>query len=913
MKRYGLVRLLWRQFGSERGASVTIAGVVLLVAFAAAAAPRALELTTSAELASSVSTLPPTTSALSAELLSAPTLGPSASGSAFDGELDATWGALDDALLAVRDDIPEPARDLVGDQLFALSTSPVSASPDELPASAPTTRLVLLADPRFTDYIELTAGDWPIAPDPGIADFENTVEAPIEIVLSTATADRMQWPIGEARETGMGPLESQRYVLVGTFDALDADDDYWQHTPTTLEADYFDDGNARPTATGGAFIAPDGWATVADVIASSGRSGIIVHTRLWFPVDGSTISGANADTVLGQLRQVTSKATPVGDAPEGGQAPRVKFSTGIVDSLEAITARSSATTSVLLLATSGPLGVAIAVIALAGRLVADRRRPTLSLIAARGGSNAQLRGVLALEGLVLGAPAAIIGTLAAVLLVPGEVAPASFILPVLIGLAPAVILAIAASPGSLRQVRADLGGASTSRRRVIVELVGVVLAVASVALLLVRGIDAESTGVDPLLVATPLLLSLAACVLVLRVYPLPLAALERVLRPRRGVVAFVGTARSLRDPVAGLAPVLAMVVAVSVAVFSGAMFATLTGGVDDAVESTVGGDFRARGPVFTDDLLAAVEAVPGVSAAVQLQDAGTSSLTAGRATTPVTIILADADSLAALQLGLADAAPALPAPAASGAIPVVLSSGLAAQLDPDAELTINGTPVTVVATRARIAGSGVTGDWVYADRAAANAITTSDFSPRLLVASFDDDAQPATAIEAALGTAASTSTRAGVEVGIRSSAFVSNLQFALALLMGLVGLLCAVAVLLVSTINAANRTRLLAVLRTLGFSRRQSTTLVAWELAPVAVTAFIGGTVLGIALPLIVLAGIDLTPFTGGSAQPTLALDPVLMALVLGGFVAVVALASAVAAVTSRSANLAQSLRTGEE
>lgn len=913
MKRYGLVRLLWRQFGSERGASAAIAGVVLLVAFASAAAPRALELTTSAELAGSITALPPTQSALAGELLTPPPLGPSSTGDAFEGELDGTWGALADALEGVRDGIPQPARDLVADPRFAVSTSPITANPDVFGSFQPSTRLVLLADPLLVDDVELSGGAWPAAPDPGISDFAAPVDAPIEFAVSTAAAERMQWPLGEARATTMGISQSQRYVLVGTFDAVDPDDDYWQHTPTTLEADYFDDGNTRPVATVGALVAADGWSTVAEVIAASSRSGVIVHTRMWFAIDGATITGATADTVLSQLRQVSSKALPIGEATDDEPAPRVTFSTGIVEALEAITARSSATTSVLLLATAGPLGVAIAVIALAGRLVADRRRPTLSLIAARGGSNRQLRGVLALEGLVLGMPAAIAGALAGVLLVPGALEPASLVLPVLVALAPAVVLAVAASPGSLRQVRADLGSPSTSRRRVIVELVAVVLAAASTALLLVRGIDATSTGIDPLLIATPLLLSLAACVLVLRVFPLPLAALERVLRPRRGVVAFVGTARALRDPVAGLAPVLAMVVAVSVAVFSGTMFATLTGGVDDAVESTVGADFRARGPVFADELLAAIEAVPGVAGAAQLQDAGTSSLTAGRATLPVTVILADADALSTLQSGLADAAPSLPATPASGAIPVVLSSSVSAQLEPGAELTINGTPVTVVSTQARIAGSGVTGDWVFADRSVAASITTSNFSPRLLVARYEVGANPATAITEAIGTAASTSTRDGVEAGIRSSAFVTNLQAALALLIGLVGLLCAVAVMLVSTINAANRTRLLAVLRTLGLSRGQATTLIAWELAPVAITAFLGGTALGIGLPLIVLAGIDLTPFTGGSAQPALALDPAITALVLGVFVAVVALASAIAALTSRSANLAQSLRTGEE
>ena len=61
------------------------------------------------------------------------------------------------------------------------------------------------------------------------------------------------------------------------------------------------------------------------------------------------------------------------------------------------------------------------------------------------------------------------------------------------------------------------------------------------------------------------------------------------------------------------------------------------------------------------------------------------------------------------------------------------------------------------------------------------------------------------------------------------------------------------------------------------------------------------------------LAAVDVTPFTGGTAQPPLALDPALLGLVLGGFVLVVAAAVAVSTAVSRRTNLAAQLRIGEE
>lgn len=938
-QRHGLVPLLWRQFGSERGASVAIAGVVLVVSFLAAAAPRALEVMTGDELAGTVSSIPGPVRDLNGNLLSLPPLGQGQQGPVYDDPaLDAGWGTFTSTLRQVREDVPLPARDLLGEPQFAVNTAPIATSGIPVVPFEPTGRILLLGDPLVKDRVTITEGEWAKPADPSLvanpengeterADppsiYEPGSTIPLEIVLSGATAERMLWEVGEERIIPIGPQGWIAVKVTGLFEAVDAADDYWQHTPTTLEADYFDDGNSRPVATGGAFVAPEGWVTVSQLIADTFT--LRAQTRMWFPMDGSALTGSTAETVLGQLRAVTSKAIPVGESGDGLESPRARFSTGIVDALSTIIARSSATTSVLLMATAGPLGVSIAVMALAGRLVAERRRPTLALIAARGGSNAQLRSVLALEGLVLGLPMAVLGIIAAILLVPARAAPASYVLPALIGLAPAVLFAIAAAPGSLRQVRSDLGQRPRGRRRLIVELVAVLLAATSVTLLVSRGTQGSPTaGVDPLLVATPLLLSLAACVVVLRFYPLPLAAIERALRARRGVVGFVGAARALRDPVAGLAPVLAMVVAVSVAVFSGAMFATLTGGVDSAAESTVGGDLRARGPVFTDEQLEQVKESPGVRDAALLYNAGTYSIVIGRQATPVTVILADTTALAAVQQGLADAAPHLPAlsePGTGGSVPIVLSANLASELRAEIDeagdqLTIDGEKVEIIGSSGRIAGADVPHDWVYADAAFAETITTGRFLPRLLITTFENGADAAAiaeAVETAAGTVVTVSTRAQAAEGIRSSAFVSGLQLALAGVLVLVGLLCAVAIVLVSTINTRSRSRLLAILRTMGLSRQQSTALVGWELAPTAITAFVGGSLLGVALPAIVLAGVDLRPFTGGAAQPALVVDPVITAAVLGVFALIVAGSSVVAALGSRNAHLATALRSGDE
>jgi putative ABC transport system permease protein len=73
------------------------------------------------------------------------------------------------------------------------------------------------------------------------------------------------------------------------------------------------------------------------------------------------------------------------------------------------------------------------------------------------------------------------------------------------------------------------------------------------------------------------------------------------------------------------------------------------------------------------------------------------------------------------------------------------------------------------------------------------------------------------------------------------------------------------------------------------------------------------GCALGAALPLIVLAGVDLRPFTGGVLQPTIVLDPVLLGAILGGFALLVVVATTIAMAAARRVSLAKSLRTAEE
>ena len=96
---------------------------------------------------------------------------------------------------------------------------------------------------------------------------------------------------------------------------------------------------------------------------------------------------------------------------------------------------------------------------------------------------------------------------------------------------------------------------------------------------------------------------------------------------------------------------------------------------------------------------------------------------------------------------------------------------------------------------------------------------------------------------------------------IRSSPTVAAMEAALLLAAAASLALTMLTVVLASVAAAAARNRLIGVLRILGMSRRQLRAIQAWELGPVAITAVVAGTALGLVLPLIVTSALDLRPF----------------------------------------------------
>lgn len=922
MTPFGPVRMFRRQLLADKGAAVTVALVVLVVAALLAAWPRAIDQMFTDELQERIEQSPPGARDVTGSSTMFSPWGPEA-------EVPATHihRHLTARLAEVRAGAAPLARSILAEPAYQLVDATRQVI-DHKPDSAAFVELTLLADPAYAERIQLAAGalpdgvtvaeDTPLpeAEEPWLAEADLRTRI-IDIALSTTTAEHLEWPVGQVRSLDPDdrfPIPRQ-VRLTGTFAAADETDDYWSHSIGVLKPFVVPDPDAGTTVMARAFIAPDALVQAFD---------FVFDLRAWYPLDGSDLVAKQAPVLRDELRRLGSLATRIGlteQLEQDNAAEPIRLGTGTIDTLTDLGAQQSSATALLALVAAGPLGVALAVLALGAKLVVERRRRAMALVTARGAARRQLRTLLAVEGALLGVPAAVAALIAVAAYVPGDGGPAGYALPLLVGLAPAALLPWLARPAGLRSQRRDAGTQRRTWLRWTLDALVIGAAAATWVVLDRRGLTSPDpdAGVDPLLALTPLLLAVAVCVLVLRLYALPVAALSRAMRRRSGIIAFVGSARAVRDPAAGLAPVLALVVGLSVAVFSTVLWSTTHAGAEETSYLDVGADLRATGPVVYIEQIAAIEDVPGVVRAVALGEEGRRDVTIGHETYSADVFVTDTARLAEVQATVDDGLPLidnLASPTRAGAAPALVSTELAGAGEDGSIAMHAGVDITVVATADRVAGVGSVGrPWVLLDRATVEPQLGTERLRPARTALLRTDGAPVDPALIVAELSPDTEIRAATDVleTVRTGAVGTGLTNSFATAAAVVGVLAVAAVVLTMVIGAPARGRLFSQLRTLGLSGRQAQGIAAWEMVPLALSAVVFGTALGLGIPWLVFSAIDLRPLTGASTQPSVTVDWSLVGAAAGSFVLVVVVAVGAATAASRRLRLGAVLRVGEE
>lgn len=880
MSRRSAVRtaaLLARHLRSRTSTSIALAVVVGIAVAVAALLPRGLVVLSDAELQHELASLAPGVTDLygTGQFGTLNTAGTPTSA-------DEVFGNTDTVLAGVPAGLPSPLRDALGTVSW-MALLP----PDQVGIPVPRVRvqpvISLAVDLQWQDRVAFTAGAAPSAWDGDRA-------RPIEIAISEDYAEQAGFVVGDILNYSEAPL-----VVSGVYSVNDPDDPYWVHARELLSATVTRTPSSLTVVRGAAFIDPLSAAFLPTPLQRS-------ELRAWYPLIAGTMTFAEVPELTDQLRRMGTLGLylPSGEA--------LVFETGLPAALDRVTETVSTATAVASLAGSAPLGALIAVLALGTRAVLDRRRATLVLAASRGASQVQLRASMLVEGALIGIPAALLAMIAVAVALPVPVGIGTWVLPALIGLSVPALFA-SSSPRESAQ-RADLGGRG-SRVRWLVELSVLGLAGLALFLLLRRGLVVTGAGgVDPLLAATPLLLAIVVCIGVLRLYPLPLIALQRAARAGTGSVGVVGAAGSVRAGASAFGSVLAMVVGVFAAVFSLVIVSSITAGLGTAAASETGADIRVTAATLTD--LDGIAAVDGVRAVAGLDTVPGVEILFGLDTPHVTVVFADLEALHAVRPDIPVAAPGS----------ILVSADIADRTQDETEL--NGHPVTTAGVLPSLALPQVSRDWVLVDIADEVAILDEEPSYETLLVSTSpgaDIAETAAAVREVVTEAQRPADRDRVAVTdtttlvADAAARPSIAGLTVALLGGaaLSLLLCALAVALGALGAAGARARNLGVLRLLGMSPAQLRGVLAWELAPVTITALVAGTALGIGLAAGITALVDLRAVVGGTAAIRASIPWPLIGAAVAVFAAVVTATGAITSAAARRLDASAAVKMGAE
>jgi putative ABC transport system permease protein len=760
---------------------------------------------------------------------------------------------------------------------------------------------VAYRDP-LAGHLRLVAGSMPTAALPS-----NAVDTVIQVVITQAMASGFGLKTGSSVSIGVpstenpGLIDDIQLVVTGIVEPTDPDSLFWTTDPL-LPGPTLSYTPAGPLWVGAVIADPGELGAMQQIF---GQDGLVMQWQL--PVDTASLRG-QPPALYNQVNGITSRNPKL----TGYVAPMsndLTMTSGLLQPLVDLVQESNAVNLVLLMVYVG-LAVASAVmLLLAARMIANRRSAEFALLRARGASLRQLFW-FGFRGAALPCvPAAALAWALAVLLIPNGAPPGPAAWwP---GLAALVVATagpglVAAWPHRLPRRRRAARRAQGRRRRrpwvtrVIVEVTAAAAAIGGIV------IARTQPGMADLYAsAAPVLVAVLAVIVILRVYQVLLRGLARASARRRGVVGFVGLTRASAATVTFALPALTLVLAVTMASF--------TGMVKEAVaRSEVAGSWQATGAdvsvsapwaqnaaasLISPSAVASMARVPGVQHAASVLVVPL-SVDGGAVVTALVVDPASYAALVTSSMVFPPVNPALlgAAGGGKGLIPVLASPQAAADLaapGANAIFAQEGIP----GLRVRVAGELQStpampggGAFIVVPQSAIGA----DHAVNLML--LDGPSINMTRVRAA---AKATTANAQLLISTRSAALQqltgaplqqgTFLIFALAI--GYAIALALAVVLLQLALGAPDREVILARLATMGLPERRRGLLAAVEVLPAIIAAAVAAIGCAIVLPQVVDPALNLSAFTQSQVPVPLQPDAAVFALPLAGLALVTVIA----------------------
>ncbi|MCO5998443.1 FtsX-like permease family protein [Actinoallomurus rhizosphaericola] len=698
----------------------------------------------------------------------------------------------------------------------------------------------------------------------------------LETALPERAARRLGVAAGDVLRTATQPALNVR--ITGLFVPADPASAYWASHAKLADAEQ---GNDIIRATG--ILDPAGYRALCT------RTPFGINATWTYTPGTDRVTARSAKTLVDDVHRSAEKIA----------GEDTSMSTRLDWVLDDFVQRLRTTQALMFLSVSGLFAAALGVLALAVGLLLRRMNPDLHLQAARGASRLRLAGLTAGVTALVTLPAAAVGLALSALLVDGPAQTVSY--------AAVAILVVTAIGGPAA------AGLRLPGRRLVAEGLLVVLAVAGTYLVRRRGLPATGS-VDPFLSAVPVLLAVAAGLVLLRALPYVLRPVQRILARGRSAVPFIGVARVSTAAL----PLVVVLLAVAVIGFGSTVEASLSRAQRLATYASVGGDARVDAVTMSRDVIDRVRRTPGVRAVVPAQTVHAARMSVdGQLISELTVIGVD---LPAYRRLMADTPLRPPVWPRGPGIPALFSptahapkSGVSVSTDYGQSIplrnagTVTGFPgqsgddpfVLVPADAlSRATGGGNTGSvsiFVRGDHIDAAALSRAAAQPSLGAA--EKNAVTTYRQEHAALTQGTLGRIVGQGFGLTAA---------------LVTCYGTLAILVMLFAGARGRGRAVSYLRTLGLSRRQAHWLAVVEIAPVLLVAFAGGWALGLVLPRLLGPAIDLSPYTGGSPVRHFVPDLAVSASLAGGLLVFAALAVFIDALVATRRGLGGVLRIGE-
>ena len=875
------MRLILRRVTANVSLLAVSVALVALTAGATAAAARAVAQMTTDGLRAAVSDAGPAVRGLTATRAHAAATATSAhqAGQQFQRELD------------------RPLRDITTDGTTIIDTPRLVAA-DPVIDGRP--RLFTLRiQPDVGRHAEVVTGRLP-------RPSSERVEVPVELRDAALGTDQRAAPLFEVALTG--PTATELHLSVGdtALLAADRDDPYvtrfltrrpyvavrvsgivalddpdhpvWfgdaaAHAPTLISSP----GGGEVTVFATALVAPEALRPLAAALQP-----IPVVATWRYPVDPELVAARDVRDIRQALRRAEQRHVTTEFVPAGMTGLR----TGLGGVLDEFVATRAATLTAVAVAGVGLAGVLIAVVTLLAALRTDMRRDVDTLFRARGASKSQMVVTAALEAVLIGVTGGLLG-LAGARSVGDGVGHA-----IPVGVVGAAVVAGALFTAATPRQTLMRDASSAALRRVVIESTVVGLAVTGVLLVRRRGLVTPGAGVDPFLLAVPVLLGVAVGLTLVRVLPAATGAITEPLARRTSTVAVTGLRRAARQPSATVLPMLAVVLAVATGVLTDAVDHTVSAELDRQAWMEVGAPARSDAPPGETVAADGAGAVAYVQRRVNHIGGGQVTLLAIDAAAYGDVVAGTPIATDLPELG-GSAAPPLPALASPDAMGDVGTTG---------ELRLPGTatvPVEVRAVRRRFPSLPAQEPFVIVSYDALVEVVPGGLEPNRRY------------LRTVVATEGRVVTQAQAAARLRADPLVATGIGAFPIATVLAGGLAAIAVVVSLVLAARARRRDIAHLRMIGLSSRQGVGLLVAEVVPPMIVAIATGLGLGAATVWLVGPALRLGALTTGvPVSPRV--DPVSASVGAVVLAAVIIAATVWAGRRGRQIDLAQALRMEE-